>query len=103
MKPSPFDYAKPSSLDEALGLLGSGGGNAVVLAGGQSLMPTLNMRLSSPTLLVDINDLQELEGINVTGDVLRIGALTRHKFVERSTDVVLRAPPLAACTVTAPV
>ena len=95
MKPSPFDYAKPSSLDEALGLLGSGGGNAVVLAGGQSLMPTLNMRLSSPSLLVDINGIDELEGINVAGGILRIGALTRHQFVERSTDIARHTPLIA--------
>lgn len=95
MKPSPFDYAKPVSLDEALSLIGSKDGNVTVLAGGQSLMPTLNMRLSSPSLLVDINGIDELNGITVSDGVLRIGALTRHNFVERSSEVAQHAPLIA--------
>ena len=95
MKPSPFDYAKPSSLDEALGLLVSSGGNGSILAGGQSLMPTLNMRLSSPTLLIDINGLTELDGISVTNGMLRIGSLTRHSFVEESEEIGLHVPLIA--------
>ena len=59
VKPSPFDYVKPASLDEALSLLGKSDGEVAILAGGQSLMPTLNMRLSSPSLLIDINGIQE--------------------------------------------
>ena len=70
MKPSPFDYVKPVSLDEALSLLSDSDGEVAVLAGGQSLMPTLNMRLSSPSLLVDINGITELDGIEIVGDVI---------------------------------
>ena len=92
MKPSPFEYARPSSLDEALGLLVSSNGNASILAGGQSLMPTLNMRLSSPSLLIDINNLAELDGIKVAEGSLRIGALTRHSSVEGSKEVAQHAP-----------
>ena len=75
MKAPSFAYARPQSLDEALALLGKHRDAARVLAGGQSLIPSLNMRLSSPELLVDINGLTELGGIRVQGDVLRIGAL----------------------------
>ena len=92
MKPSPFDYVKPVSLDEALSLLSDSDGEAVVLAGGQSLMPTLNMRLSSPSLLVDINGITELDGIEIVGDVIRIGALTRHQVVQTSADIAQHAP-----------
>ena len=92
VKPSPFDYVKPASLDEALSLLGKGGGEVAILAGGQSLMPTLNMRLSSPSLLIDINGIRELDGIEVVEDVIRIGALTRHQVVQTSADVARHAP-----------
>ena len=92
MKPSSFDYTKPDSIDEALALLSSREGQVAVLAGGQSLMPTLNMRLSSPTLLIDINGLEELSGISFSGKTLRIGALTRHRAVENSDDVAQHTP-----------
>ena len=92
VKPSPFDYVKPASLDEALSLLGKSDGEVAILAGGQSLMPTLNMRLSSPSLLIDINGIQELDGIEVVEDVIRIGALTRHQVVQTSADVARHAP-----------
>ena len=95
MKPSPFEYARPSSLDEALGLLVSSNGNASILAGGQSLMPTLNMRLSSPSLLIDINNLVELDSIKIVDDSLHIGALTRHSSVEGSKEVAQHAPLIA--------
>ena len=92
VKPSPFDYVKPGSLDEALSLLGKSDGEVAILAGGQSLMPTLNMRLSSPSLLIDINGIRELDGIEVVEDVIRIGALTRHQVVQTSADVARHAP-----------
>ena len=92
MKPSPFDYVKPVSLDEALSLLSDSDGEVAVLAGGQSLMPTLNMRLSSPSLLVDINGITELDGIEIVGDVIRIGALARHQVVQTSADIAQHAP-----------
>jgi carbon-monoxide dehydrogenase medium subunit len=95
MKAPSFAYARPHSLDEALALLGKHRDAARVLAGGQSLIPSLNMRLSSPELLVDINGLTELGGIRVQGDVLRIGALARHREIERSAEVARHAPLLA--------
>lgn len=96
MKPAPFDYIKPSSLDEALALLAEHGDEATLLAGGQSLVATLNMRLSAPGLLVDLNGIDELKGITVQGDTVRIGALTRHTDVENSTEVSEKLPLLAS-------
>ena len=93
MKAPAFAYAKPASLQEALGLLKHGG--AKVLAGGQSLIPSLNMRLSSPELLVDIGGLRELRGISLQKDVLKIGALTTHAQLENSPEVKKHVPLLA--------
>lgn len=92
MKAPPFAYAKPHSLEEALDLLARPGGKA--LAGGQSLIPSLNMRLSSPEWLVDIGAINELRGIQVSGHIVRIGALTTHAQIERSDDVRKLAPML---------
>lgn len=95
MKPSPFAYAKPKSLDAVFDLLASHGEGARILAGGQSLIPTLNLRLSSPTLLIDINGLQQLSGISVSDNVIRIGALTRHMEIERSPEIERDLPMIA--------
>lgn len=96
LKPAPFDYVKPSSLEEVFGLLEEHSDNAAILAGGQSLMATLNMRLAAPELLIDINGLDDLKGISVVGDRLRIGALSRHNEVENSSEVAEHAPLIAA-------
>lgn len=96
MKPSNFDYARPASLDQVFALLDEHGDGARLLAGGQSLMPTLNMRLSSPDILIDINRIADLDGVDTSGDVLRIGALTRHATLERSDVIADKAPLLAA-------
>lgn len=95
MKPSPFAYARPSSLEQVFDLLAQHGEGAKLLAGGQSLIPTLNLRLSSPALLIDINGLTQLSGIAVEGEVVRIGALTRHSAVERSPEIARRLPLIA--------
>jgi len=95
MKPAAFAYAKAFSLDHAIELLGGASAEARVLAGGQSLIATLNMRLSSPDLLVDINAVPGLDGIAVKDGMLEIGALVRHAQAERS-DVVARDAPLIA-------
>ena len=95
MKPAPFGYAKARSLDEAIGLLGQQPDGVKLLAGGQSLIATLNMRLSEPRLLVDINGLHELSGIRLDNDHVVIGALTRHVEIERSADIARHAPLLA--------
>jgi aerobic carbon-monoxide dehydrogenase medium subunit len=95
MKPAAFAYAKARSLDHAIELLGRGSGDTRVLAGGQSLIATLNMRLSSPDLLVDINAVPGLDGITVKDGMLEIGALVRHAPAERS-DLVAKHAPLIA-------
>lgn len=95
MKPAPFEYQAPSSLDAALDLLSRRGGDAKILAGGQSLIPVMNFRLAEPALLVDINKLAELDFIRPGDDgTLRIGALTRHRRVERDALVAEAAPLL---------
>ena len=93
MKPAPFAYKKVRSLDEAVALLGEK--DARLLAGGQSLIATLNMRLSSPSLLIDINGLDGLSGISKKGGAVEVGALARHAQAERS-DVIAKHAPLIA-------
>jgi aerobic carbon-monoxide dehydrogenase medium subunit len=95
MKASAFAYARATSVDNALQLLVAHGQAAKVLAGGQSLMPAMNLRLISPDVVIDIGGLVELKGIAVRGDVLRIGALTRHADLLRSSEVASHAPLLA--------
>ena len=82
MKPSPFAYSAPESLDEALAVLADVGGDGKVLAGGQSLLPILNMRLAAPGHVVDINRVAGLSYVTVEGDAVRVGALARHAEVE---------------------
>jgi len=95
MKPSAFAYARPRALEEAFALLEKHGENAKLLAGGQSLLATLNMRLAAPELLIDINALPGLDGIALKGKTLVIGARTTHRAIERS-DVVAKHAPLLA-------
>jgi CO/xanthine dehydrogenase FAD-binding subunit len=85
VKPPPFEYAVPRSLDEALALLAERGDDAKVLAGGQSLVPLLNFRLTRPSLVVDLNGVEELDYL----DGGRIGALARTSRVEREAEVPL--------------
>jgi carbon-monoxide dehydrogenase medium subunit len=92
VKPAPFAYVRAASLDQTFDLLARYGDEARVLAGGQSLIPTLNLRLSAPALLVDINGLAELAGIAATDGVLRIGALARQRALEDSNEVARHAP-----------
>src|SRR5262245_52938085 len=94
MKARAFLYRRPGSVDEALDLLADNDG-AQVLAGGQSLMPTLNMRLSSPEMLVDINRIEVLRGIDERGEKIRIGALVRHAEVLESKLIADRVPLMA--------
>jgi aerobic carbon-monoxide dehydrogenase medium subunit len=90
-----FSYVRAESVEHALGLLEEHGEEARILAGGQSLMPTLNMRLSQPKLLIDINRLAALEGISLRGDNVRIGALARHVAVANSPVVAEHLPLVA--------
>jgi carbon-monoxide dehydrogenase medium subunit len=87
MKPVAFEYAAPTDLDEAIALLDAHGDEAKVLAGGQSLMPMLNFRLVRPSILIDINRIDELSCLKVTDDVLTIGALARTAELEFSSVV----------------
>ena len=95
MKAPRFSYVRAESLEQVLRLLAEHGDDARILAGGQSLVPVLNMRLSQPKLVIDINRLDVLRGISLQGDVVRIGALTRHVEVMNS-DTVARHLPLIA-------
>ncbi|MBI3635593.1 MAG: FAD binding domain-containing protein, partial [Candidatus Rokubacteria bacterium] len=90
MKPAPFDYVATKTVAEAVAALARGGDDAKVLAGGQSLVPMLNMRLARPTLLVDVNDVSELEYIRIDGaggagdaGALAVGALVRQAALAR--------------------
>jgi aerobic carbon-monoxide dehydrogenase medium subunit len=94
MKPAPFKYVAARSADEALGLKAMHGDEAAFLAGGQSLIPAMNFRLARPAVLIDINPLVALDGIRAHDHgTLRIGALTRHRTVERDP-VIARHQPL---------
>jgi aerobic carbon-monoxide dehydrogenase medium subunit len=95
MKASAFNYARATSVSNALELLHAHGDRAKVLSGGQSLMAAMNLRLISPELIVDIGELTELRGIAVAGESVRIGALTRHVDLARSPEIAAHAPLLA--------
>jgi carbon-monoxide dehydrogenase medium subunit len=95
MKAPAFDYIKSHTCDEVFALLAQYGDQARLLAGGQTLLATLNMRLSEPSLLIDINSIDELKGIALDGDKLRINALARHSEIESSPLVARYAPLLA--------
>lgn len=93
MKPAPFDYCCPDSVEEALEILSARAGDAKVMAGGQSLMPMLNFRVVQPALIVDISRLLELDCLRERADGgLSIGALTRHRVLETSPLVARRFP-----------
>jgi carbon-monoxide dehydrogenase medium subunit len=94
VKPAPFAYARARSVEDAVELLGDMP-DAKLLAGGQSLIATLNMRLSAPTALIDINGIGGLDGIELRNGALEIGALTRHVQAERSKDIAQHAPLIA--------
>lgn len=93
MKSRPFKYVSPSSLVEACAILAEHGDDAKVLAGGQSLVPAMNMRFASPEILVDISRIADMKGISLEGAMLRIGAMSRHVDVLNS-DLASRHAPL---------
>jgi carbon-monoxide dehydrogenase medium subunit len=97
MKAADFDYARPASVEEAIALKREQGDGARFLAGGQSLIPTMNMRVERPELLIDVNSLDELAGIAESGDVIRIGALARTAEIGESSLITRRLPLLARC------
>lgn len=95
MKPAPFEYVAPGSVEEALSVLQEHVSDGRILAGGQSLIPLLNLRLARPKVLIDLNCLPGLDGIHETAEFLSIGAMTRQSKIERSVAVQERYPLLA--------
>ncbi|SUE15939.1 carbon monoxide dehydrogenase medium subunit [Rhodococcus gordoniae] len=100
MIPAPFDYVAPSNVDEAVAALAEAGEDAKVIAGGQSLMPVLRLRMAAPTVLVDLGRIPELRGIRDDGDALVIGATTTHHDVLHDQLVAEHARLLAEATAT---
>lgn len=98
MKPAPFDYFDPRSVEEAVSLLRERGEDAKIIAGGQSLMPLLNMRMARPEALIDLSRVKGLEYIREEGGALAIGAMATKRAVERSELVKTRQPLLHAAT-----
>lgn len=96
MKPAAFDYEAPTTVDEVVALLGRHGGDARLLAGGQTLVPMMNFRLAAPAIIVDLNRVPELAYIKDDKDVVRIGAMTRQRAVEFSPIVARDLPVLQA-------
>jgi len=94
MKPSPFDYHAPTTVAAALDLLREFGGDARLLAGGQTLVPMMNFRLAAPSVIVDLNRVKELDFIEASGDVVRIGAMTRQRTLEFSPLIAEKLPLL---------
>lgn len=82
MKPAPFEYHVPGTIEEALSFLREHGDEAKLLAGGQSLVPAMNFRVVQPSVLIDLNRIRELDYVREDGDVLRIGAMTRERTLE---------------------
>jgi carbon-monoxide dehydrogenase medium subunit len=94
MKPAPFDYVAPRTIEEALQILADAGGGATILAGGQTLVPLLNLRMSQPFIIVDINNIAELRGIARSGGTTRIGPITRQAEVLTSEVLANELPVL---------
>ncbi len=86
MIPAEFDYVAPDTLDDAIAALEGGGEDAKLLAGGHSLLPLMKLRLAAPTLLVDLRKVPGLDGVSRENGGWRIGAMTRHAELERTTD-----------------
>ena len=98
MKPSPFRYLKPASLEEALSCLDEYGSECALLAGGQSLVPLMNFRLARPEVLVDLDGLDELRGVEVAEGTVEIGAMTRQCEIEFSAELSAAVPLLVEAT-----
>lgn len=94
MKPAPFEYHAPVSIEQALELKGKYGDEAKLLAGGQSLVPAMNFRVVQPGMLIDLNRVAELSYIREVGEMLRIGAMTRERHLEFDSSIEKRTPLL---------
>jgi CO/xanthine dehydrogenase FAD-binding subunit len=98
MKPAPFEYHVPDSLEQALGLMNQYADEAKILAGGQSLVPAMNFRIVQPGVLIDLNRVSELSFIREEGQTIRIGAMTREGHLELDSSVARHIPLLAEAT-----
>lgn len=98
MIPAAFEYTRPNTVDEAVAALVDGGEDAKVLAGGQSLIPMLRLRLAVPSVLVDVGRIDDMHGIRDDGDDLVIGAMTTHDEVMRDSLVLAHTPLIAQAT-----
>jgi CO/xanthine dehydrogenase FAD-binding subunit len=96
MKPAGFEYVAPVTLDAAVEALVAANGEGKILAGGQSLLPLLNFRMGLPAVLVDVNGIKELSFIELRGDSVAIGALTRHRDIEHSPLIASHLPVMSA-------
>jgi len=94
MKPAPFEYHAPDSLEQALALMQQHASEAKILAGGQSLVPAMNFRIVQPSMLIDLNRVDELSYIREENDVLRVGAMTRERHLEFDASIAKRIPLL---------
>lgn len=94
MKPAPFEYHAPNSLEETLNLKSKYGEDAKILAGGQSLVPAMNFRVVQPSLLIDLNRVAELSFIREVGNVIRVGAMARERHLEFDKTIEMRTPLL---------
>jgi aerobic carbon-monoxide dehydrogenase medium subunit len=94
MKPAPFEYHAPDSMEEALFILHNSAGDAKLLAGGQSLVPAMNFRVVQPSMLIDLNRVPELGYIREENEQLRIGAMTRERHLESDISIIKRTPLL---------
>ncbi len=98
MKPAPFEYHAPTSLDQALGLMSQYAGEAKILAGGQSLVPAMNFRIVQPGVLIDLNRVEELGFIREDGETIRVGAMTRERHLEFDLSIAKQIPLLHEAT-----
>jgi carbon-monoxide dehydrogenase medium subunit len=96
MKPAKFEYVAPATLDAAVAALVAANGEGKLLAGGQSLLPLLNFRMTRPAVLVDLNGIDDLSFIELRGDRVAIGALTRHREIEHSPLIASQLPVMSA-------
>jgi CO/xanthine dehydrogenase FAD-binding subunit len=95
MKPARFEYVAPTTVDAAVEALAAANGEGKVLAGGQSLLPLLNFRMARPAVLVDLNGIKHLSFIELRGDSVAIGALTRHREIEHSPLIASKLPVMS--------
>ena len=98
MKPAPFDYYAPTTIDEACALLAEAAGGATLLAGGQTLMPLLALRMSQPLILIDINRIEALKGVTRIDDATRIGPVVRQNELIANKTVNHALPVLVTAT-----